>query len=199
MSSVLVDTGSPSPIFQDVNDNGGLTIIGKQDERSAFIIEGDGNDLVFGGNKGGFISTGAGNDIIIGGDGAYVLDGGEGNDIIIAGNGRNTVFGGDGSDIIFGGDGNDIINGGKGSDILFGGGGADVFQFDVTDFENGELDIILDFTKDEDRIQIGGAETVEYDSSTGIVSIDGKAAIFIDPDLDITAQDSDEDGTWELF
>lgn len=198
MSSFL-ETSSSTPGFQELNEDGGLSVIGKQGAPSFFIIEGEGDDLVFGGNEGGFIDSGLGNDVIIGGDGIYSLDGGEGNDIILAGNDRNTIFGGNGSDIIIGGDGIDIIDGGKGSDIIMGGGGEDIFRFDIMDFENDELDFVMDFTDGEDMIQIEGATSVEYDNITGIVSIDGEASIFLDPELDITAQDSNDDGTWELM
>lgn len=198
MSSVLIE-GSSSPVFQDVNDDGGLSIIGKRDEPSNFILEGEGDDIVFGGSQGGLINTGAGDDLIIGGDGVFSIDAGEGNDVIIGGKGINNIDGGDGADIIIGGDSIDIIEGGKGADMMFGGGGNDVFQYDIMDIEGGEMDFILDFTEGEDKIQIEGAASVEYDSSTGMVSIDGTDAIFLDAGLDITAQDTDEDGTWELM
>ncbi len=199
--SDVLESGSSNPGFLSLNDDNDLSLIAKQDEPTFFILkEGEGgDDRIFGGNKGGLIDSGAGNDAIIGGDGIYDLRAGEGNDIVIGGNGRNTIEGGDGSDIIVGGEGVDIIDGGKGSDLLIGGAGNDIFKFDIMDFEAGETDFILDFIDGEDTIQIEGADNVEYDSSTGIVSINGEASIFLDADLDITAQDSDDDGTWELM
>ncbi len=162
---------------------------------------GEGNDIIIGGEGSDTIEGGLGSDIIVGGLGSDTIDGGEGSDIIIAGNSGNELTGGEGSDIIIGGAGEDIIYGGTGSDILAGSAGNDIFRFNVTDFEADEIDYILDFTDGEDKIEIEGANSVEYDSSTGTISVDGVDRISLDSglDIDINVDDTNGNDTWELM
>ncbi|MEG4105332.1 hypothetical protein [Microcoleus sp. S13_C5] len=72
-----------------------------------------------------------------------MLDGCEGND---------TIFGGAGSDTLTGGFGDDILISGLGDDSLIGGIGNDTFVLE----NNGEFDVISDFTQGLDVLQYKG-------------------------------------------
>ena len=71
----------------------------------------------------------------------------------------------------------------------------------------GEVDKITDFTQGingsiEDVIRLKGISSdanVVYDSATGRVSIDGEDILQLDKGLDLNIEDSDNNGTWELF
>jgi Ca2+-binding RTX toxin-like protein len=132
------------------------------------------------------------------------LNGTNGDDVIIGGNLNDTLFGLGGNDYIDGLGGNDLIDGGSGQDTLLGGAGkdtllggdgGDVFVFDRNSALNsGEIDTIEDFTPGEDSLGIQGlasGDNVDYDRSTGILSLNGKAFAQLDANLDI--QDSDLD------
>lgn len=114
----------------------------------------------------------------LGGNGwSNVIDGGAGDDELHGGRGNDDLQGGDGNDVLSGGIGNDVLRGGWGSDVLSGGIGADKFVFDAWDVEIGDrsIDRILDFNIFADQIQILNATAsaeLEYDSSTGALSID---------------------------
>ncbi|GAB4529382.1 MAG: hypothetical protein Tsb0014_11250 [Pleurocapsa sp.] len=191
MSSILLEidgTNLDAPESLMENLSNGLDIVGKQGEANIFeIIDSkagpSGDDNIAGGLLNDIIKSGAGDDNLSGNDG------------------NDDLYGGEGDDLIRGGEGDDLIIGGKGSDVLIGGKGADVFEFFAEDFESGEMDMIRDF-EGIDTIRIKGLDpsvNVEYDSQTGYVSIDGQDAIHIGKDLDITTNDSNNDGDWELF
>ena len=186
MSSVLIESSS-TPLFQDVNEDGGLDIIGKQGTSNQFFVEGDGDDFVTGGST------------------FDRIEAGDGNDLISGLKGDDQLFGEDGNDIIIGGAGDDVIEGGAGSDIMTGGAGSDIFIFDAKDLIPGEIDTIKDFSPRgdlEDSIVlqgIGSDAVVEYDGSTGLISINGEDAIQLDSGLDLTIDNNDGDDTWELF
>jgi Ca2+-binding RTX toxin-like protein len=73
-----------------------------------------------------------------------------GNDLM-AGNGGNDVLIGDG--------GNDTLMGGAGQDTLAGKVGADVFDYDrVTDSRGAAADVILDFQRGIDHIDLSGID-----------------------------------------
>ncbi|MSP33998.1 MAG: hypothetical protein EXR06_03745, partial [Rickettsiales bacterium] len=72
--------------------------------------------------------------------------------------------GGDGNDIIKGYDGVDLLIGGKGTDVMIGGAGNDQFIFtDLTDSTDSETDIVLDFVRFDDKINLSG---LGFDSVT---------------------------------
>ncbi len=78
----------------------------------------------------------------------------------------NVINGTDDADLLIGFDGNDTLNGGAGADELFGDGGQDTFIFDVID---GELDVIHDFSIEDDIIDI--SQLLEnYDPLTEMIS-----------------------------
>ncbi len=68
------------------------------------------------------------------------------------------INGGSGDDVILGDDGHDTLVDGAGADTLNGGGGYDIFVLD----EDGALDVIVDFDKSKDRIDLS-AFSMLYD------------------------------------
>jgi Ca2+-binding RTX toxin-like protein len=204
MSSILSDS-STMPLLEMTNSDGGLDIIGQQGESNFFFVEGNGNDNIVGGNEFDIIDGGLGDDVIAGLDGDDILRGGDGDDILRGGDGDDVLEGGAGDDVLIGGAGDDILRGGTGVDIMTGGEGNDVFEFFADELIPGEVDKITDFSKDgpiEDVISlkgIGSDATVQYDSATGIVSVNGEAIIQLDEGLDITVDNADGDDNWELF
>ncbi|GAB4244124.1 MAG: calcium-binding protein [Stanieria sp.] len=201
MSSILSNL-STTPLLEMTNSDLGLDIVGKQLSSNLFFIEGDGNDFVIGGEEFDLIKTGLGDDHISGLDGDDNLFGGAGNDIIRGGEDDDFLDGGDGDDVLIGGAGDDVFKGGKGADVMTGGLGSDIFEFFAEDLTSGEVDKILDFTKGEDLIRfngIGSDATVQYNSTTGKVSIDGEDVLSLDKGLNLNAEDSDGNGNWELF
>ncbi|MEH1961955.1 MAG: hypothetical protein V7L05_19155 [Nostoc sp.] len=104
-----------------------------------------------------YIDGGSGDDILFGGSGADRIDGGSDDDTLVGGRGDDTLFGSSGKDILSGGKGNDYLQGDSGDDILTGGAGSDKFVFATgSKFDIRELgvDIINDFTPDQDKIQL---------------------------------------------
>lgn len=121
------------------------------------------------------IEWSGGNDVVDGGPGNDTIDGGNGDDLIRGGTGDDYLFGGyGGRDLIDGGPGNDRIIGGfrgpgasgaSDADILIGGAGRDIFEarfwiqdrhldFYSTPGLGSNQDIVLDFTKGEDRLDV---------------------------------------------
>lgn len=196
MSSILADYSS-APLFQHQDASGGLRIIGQNDQSNFFTVESSGfNDPPVGSN-----------DTIIGGDESDVINGGLLDDLIIGGEGSDLLEGGEGDDILIGDDGADVLKGGDGSDLMTSGKGADVFEFFADDLNLGELDKITDFTQGmdgsiEDVIHlrgIGNDADVAYDNDTGKVSLNGEDILQLDAGLELTMDDNDQDGNWELF
>lgn len=96
------------------------------------------------------INGNASNNLLFGTAADDAIYGMEGNDLLFGGQGSDDLFGGLGNDILFGGAGDDDLEGGQGNDFLVGGLGADYFVFN----SNSGNDIIWDFTKGEDKIEI---------------------------------------------
>ncbi|MEH2416353.1 hypothetical protein [Nostoc sp.] len=104
-----------------------------------------------------YIDGGSGDDILFGGSGADRIDGGSDDDNLVGRNGDDTLFGSSGKDILSGDNGNDYLQGDSGDDILTGGADSDKFAFATgSKFDIRELgvDIINDFTPDQDQIQL---------------------------------------------
>ncbi|WP_156883348.1 M10 family metallopeptidase C-terminal domain-containing protein [Salipiger mucosus] len=69
--------------------------------------------------------------------------------------GRDVLWGGAGDDRLSSGTGSDMLVGGPGADTLESGSGYDIFQFrEATDSTWNEMDILLDFDPDFDRINL---------------------------------------------
>ena len=101
----------------------------------------------------------AGNDLLWSNDGDDTIRGGSGNDNINGGRGNDQLSGDEGDDSIKGFDGDDIINGGAGRDTLVGGKGNDVFVFsNLADSSDNASDLILDFVKGEDKIDLSNLD-----------------------------------------
>ena len=207
-------------MMSSFNSEGGLDIVAEQGQINSFKILGDFPDKVIGGEKTDLIQLGLGNDSANGGAGDDILEGEGGNDLLLGGSGSDLLKGGLGDDRLFGGDdndvleggdgddqlfgeaGDDVLKGGKGSDILNGGEGEDIFEFQMDDFADGEVDQIVDFEDGADLIQlkgIGSNAVVEYDSETGLLSVDGQDIARLSKNLDISIEDPDGNGNWELF
>jgi 3-phytase len=76
----------------------------------------------------------------------------DGSELIVGNALDNTISGRGGHDTIYGGAGNDRIDGNKGDDVLHGGTGNDVFIIGSSTALN---ESILDFTKGQDKIDLG--------------------------------------------
>jgi len=105
---------------------------------------------MFGGAGDDEVEGNEGNDFVSGGDGDDVVGGvfEYGDDVLQGDAGNDAVVGGAGNDFVSGGDGDDYLNGLEDDDVLEGGSGADTFFYGA-----GGHDLILDFTRGEDRIQ----------------------------------------------
>ena len=135
------------------------------------------NNLLDGAGGDDTLTGGAGDDTLMGGEGLDSLDGGAGldtadfsdltvdidfdlaNDTAIYKDGEietiasiENIVGSDGANMILGDAENNLLDGAAGDDTLTGGAGADVFR--IT--EGAGSDIILDFVKDEDRLEFTG-------------------------------------------
>jgi Ca2+-binding RTX toxin-like protein len=108
------------------------------------------------------IYGGTGNDVLWSNKGNDKLYGEDGNDNLQGGKGADVLFGGSGEDILKGYTGNDQLNGGEGKDSLFGGSGNDLFVFShLTDSNSENMDEILDFTQNEDQIDVSQLEVTD--------------------------------------
>jgi Ca2+-binding RTX toxin-like protein len=98
---------------------------------AAFLVGGDGNDVVSGGAGGDQLIGQAGNDTLLGGGGFDFILGGDGNDVLTGGDADDEIFGEAGDDRIIWnpGDDSDRAEGGDGTDTLEvnGGNGAETF------------------------------------------------------------------------
>jgi Ca2+-binding RTX toxin-like protein len=129
-TATVANTGLVSVFGQSGNDtitldeaNGALP--------AAFLVGGDGNDVMTGGSGGDQLIGGSGNDTLLGKGGNDFLQGGDGNDVLIGGAGDDQVFGEGGNDRMVWnpGDGTDLFEGGDGVDTaeVNGDNGAEVF------------------------------------------------------------------------
>jgi Ca2+-binding RTX toxin-like protein len=131
---------------------------------------------------------GRGNDTLIGGGAEEYFIGGEGNDQIQAGGDDDRVFGGAGDDEIWGD--NPSVSLHSGNDTLSGGLGRDTFVF--SEFDDGELDIILDFNLNEDFLKFTFTVPTNWAFETGAeASREGIATFLFDPSSHILSYDED--------
>jgi Ca2+-binding RTX toxin-like protein len=197
MSSIVSwAAGDSSP----VNVSGaGLEVVGSYiEENEIRVVSGEAPVTIIGGATMDTLVGGEGNDTIMGLKGNDLIEGLGGDDVLLGGDGDDKIAGGDGADLIVGGKGSDTISGDMGADTMMGGLGADIFEFAADEFD--AVDTIQDLDKGKgDIIKITGGSSVTYDEETGIISVDGQSAIDIGAGMDIGFQDTDQDGTWELF
>ena len=85
-----------------------------------------------------------------------------------------------GTDILYGGAGDDILEGGKDQDFLWGGLDSDTFVYNTGD----GWDIIWDFTKGEDIIELSYDGIANWDDLSKYISsdTDGSAEITFSED-----------------
>jgi Ca2+-binding RTX toxin-like protein len=112
-----------------------------------------GEDL-FGGLGNDTLAGDDGNDRLFGEQGADALRGDAGEDTLYGGTGGDSLAGGDAADALYGDAGADTLAGGEGSDALMGGAGTDVFVVHSAAVATFQLDQILDFNREEDRIDV---------------------------------------------
>ncbi len=148
------------------------------------INAGDGNDTATGGDGDDVINMGTGDDFAEGKAGNDILNGGDGNDTLEGNGGTDFFDGGGGNDSLTGGASIDTIIGGTGADTLTGNGGNDIFKFvSILESTLTETDLISDFAKNKDKIDLSGlgftgiisgtafGTTLGYSQSGGITTI----------------------------
>ncbi len=166
-NDVIYGNQGKDQIFGGLGDD---TLYGGKDDD--IVQGGAGNDYVFGdlgndtlwGDDGDdFVFGGLGNDLIYGNRGSDVLYGNEGDDTLFGGRENDTLFGGRGNDFLSGDLGNDVLFGDEGTNTLKGGSGNDIFvlQRKFTATTLNRSDVILDFTKGQDKIGLAGDLTFE--------------------------------------
>jgi hemolysin type calcium-binding protein len=80
---------------------------------------------------------------------------------LTGGSGMDGLYGMGGNDTISGGGGSDLIDGGTGVDRMTGGSGSDIFDLDNAmeiGNSNAAREVIMDFTKGVDRIDLSGMD-----------------------------------------
>jgi cysteinyl-tRNA synthetase len=100
---------------------------------------------------------------LVGSTAREMIDGRAGNDTVLAGDGDDALFGGEGGDMLSGEGGDDRLHGGRGKDRLGGGEGGDMFDFDhprETRPGAAHRDVIMDFDRAEDRLDLRGIDAI---------------------------------------
>ena len=127
------------------------------DDRHNIAYGQGGEDVINGSAISDYLYGESGTDVIYGNGGNDYIYGEEDNDVIIGGSGEDFIDGGIGNDRIDGRDDNDFLRGARGADILIGGNGHDTFEYpSLKESTRLEPDLILDFTRGEDKIDISG-------------------------------------------
>ncbi|HEY9689376.1 MAG TPA: hypothetical protein V6D46_05230 [Coleofasciculaceae cyanobacterium] len=127
------------------------------------IAGSNGGDRIYGNLGDDRLRGNGGNDSLLGGRDRDDLDGNGGDDFVAGNQGNDFVVGGDGNDILaggrdadllFGDTGDDQLSGDLGGDVLIGGAGQDSFSLrgDSTGLAN--IDVVLDFAPNIDRLQL---------------------------------------------
>jgi Ca2+-binding RTX toxin-like protein len=109
---------------------------------------------------------------------ANTLSGNSGANLLRGLAGSDQLYGKDGNDRLEGGDGNDLLRGGLGTDTLLGGTGIDRFDWNSA-AEAGlgsTRDIILDFVRGTDKIDLAGIDAITGTSTNDAFSLIGSSA-----------------------
>ncbi|MBM3572002.1 MAG: hypothetical protein FJX52_06505 [Alphaproteobacteria bacterium] len=128
-----------------------------------------------------------------------------GNDTAFGGNGNDHLGGESGNDLLYGGAGSDTLNGGLGDDLLHGGAGRDTFLFwDKSIFNtdsngsrpngdgsDGGHDVILDFNKNQDVIELRGLGQAIFPANftalqAKMTTVVNNTVISLDSNYDVT-------------
>jgi Ca2+-binding RTX toxin-like protein len=125
-----------------------------------FILKGNFNAVVTGGDEDNIFTTDAGDDVITGGGGNNTLNGGAGDDTLKGGAGDDTLSAWIGNDKVYAGAGNDTIINTGGEDLFDGGEDIDTLVTDLSQavkdklgFSNWDFDIVLDLTADDPHMR----------------------------------------------
>ena len=121
------------------------------EDNRAFVLGGQGDDL---------LTSSIGQDTIDGGEGDDFIDGKDGNDQLTGGSGKDRIFGRNGRDFLDGGPGHDFLIGGKSTDYLIGGSGKDVLKAGAGNdlLQGGDGNDILDAGSGDDFVDGGGGK-----------------------------------------
>ncbi|WP_236721502.1 Calx-beta domain-containing protein [Trichormus sp. NMC-1] len=102
-------------------------------------------------------------------------------DDLFGGLGNDTLQGGGDNDRLFGEQGDDRFLGGTGSDTFYGGTGLDTFVFEYFNGSSSaqELDVVTDFVKGQDKIDLRSVGIADYQTLSYLISNDslGNAVI----------------------
>ena len=214
MSNIVNDSNTET-LLETTSADGGLDVVGQQDEANVIEIKGDADVGIIGGQENDVITTGAGDAAVFTGDGNDLIMGGTGGDVFRGGEGNDEIFGGIGADTLLGGEGDDILVSGRGQtvdedgnlldvpvgDVMSGGTGNDIFRFVADEIGTG-VDLITDFKDDDfaDTIRIfgvGADADIQYEN--GIVSVNGQDLVDIGEGQDITTDYDEDSDSWSLF
>lgn len=164
------DFGTSAPVLKTIWDGGGVDTINCANQVQRCVIRLEAGEFSLVGRQGEFaIAQGVVVEHAIGGRGADSL---VGNDV------ANRLTGNAGNDVLKGAAGNDILTGGAGRDQLSGGDGADVFNFDRAAHSGvaaATRDLISDFTRGRDRIDLSGIDADTVTASNQAFSYIGAA------------------------
>ncbi len=121
------------------------------------------------------------------GDTPVSITGGNLDDTIVGGAGDDTIVGGLGDDNITGGAGDDVVKIGLGDTVSLGDG-TDRILIDLPqESDSDQLPIIDDFQPGEDEISVFGvensAEVPVYDIASGVILLDSREVLQVDPGL----------------
>jgi len=123
---------------------------------------------------------------------------GSGNDKLIGNDAGNTLDAGAGDDNLTGGGGNDRLIGGSGTDSLTGGTGSDTFVFASGDSTGLGRDVIADFEKGLDRIDLSGAGATSFIGNAAFSGSAGQVRYVTFSDTTIIEVDSNGDRLTDL-
>jgi len=170
------------------------------------LIGGDGNDIYWVDSTSSTLVevAGGGSDTVFTHSSTFILPDnvetvvflGLGNFLGIGGSTSNGLKGGEGNDTLSGMGGDDVLVGDSGNDELQGGAGADLFRY--FGGQTG-LDRILDFTANEDKLQVSSAfyhpvGTLQFVAGPGASSNSANATFLYDTNTGIVSFDSDGTG-----
>jgi Ca2+-binding RTX toxin-like protein len=185
----LGDTGTSLSVNSGtglkLNLQGGDDILYSVGNGADEIYAGSGNDTVYGGGGKDYVEGGSGNDNLYGEGGYDILVGGAGVDRLFGGDSYDDLYGDAGSDTLQGDAGNDYLDGGAdqdtliggadadwliggaGADRLTGGSGQDTFIFRTGDLGRGHTDVVSDFNRADDIIDLSAIDANTTAGATG--------------------------------
>ena len=138
-------------------------------------------------------------DTLSGMGGDDTILGGAGRDVLLGGQGADLIYGGSEGDDIYSGEGDDTLTGGLGADTLEGGTGADVFVFGAEEaFSMGAGDLIRDFTRGEDKIDLSALGDLTFIGSAVFGRSAGEVRAFVQGEVIFIRGDMNGDGVADM-